>query len=132
MQNAEICARQVCSLLGAVYDGSKEYMKEKYVQTSKHFFFKIQTKYNPILLFMNSIILDDIHYTHNYTSSRRALWTTTGQHILLSIYYWVLSTLSGHLVGGPAHHEGGDHHQHELHHLPLGPGLDSKELITIH
>ena len=34
-------------------------------------------------------------------------------------------------MGGPAHHEGRDHHQHELHNLPLGPGLDSNKLITI-
>ena len=24
---------------------------------------------------------------------------------------------------GPADHEGDDHHHHQLHHLPLGPGL---------
>lgn len=95
------------------------------------------TKNNPILLYTNSIsapVRDALcGQPLNYPQcTMNATRKTTGQHILLSIYYWVLSTLSGHLVGGPAHHEGGDHHQHELHHLPLGPGLDSKELITIH
>ena len=35
----------------------------------------------------------------------------------------------GNLVRGPTDHEGEDHHHHQLHHLPLGPGLGGD---TIH